>query len=309
MQKKRKWRRLPGFRSGTRWKLVTASLVYTLVLIGIITAVFSGGPSNNTGENLSEEDASTETEAADEVTALKNCSDFEDDQQLYDYWTENEFSSENDPSSLDANNDGVPCAVLSEGMSHEFTAYEKEQTGEASEADIPSYTLHKGKNTTYDNGVYLNYYVIPDVEPTSIDETDIDTISDEVIMNVKDKEEFNLLTISFVDAEEAMEYGGYIYGKTDYFPHGEINAAEDYETGDYSDHEISTVYGSINNAGLPKQEENYPTEKQLEMYFYWAGPAYEQSSDSENSPVETTADKFDVPKEKVEQAIQKASHR
>lgn len=309
MEKKRKWRRLPGFRTGTRWQFVTASLVYALLLIGVISAVLGGQPANNAGGNHSEEDAATETEAADEETGVKSCSDFEDDQQLYDYWTENDFSSENDPSDLDANGDGVPCAVLSEGMESEFTAYEKEQTGDASEAEIPSYTLHKGESTTYDDGGYLNYFVIPDAPPTSIDESDIDTISDEVIIDIKEKEEFNLLTINFVDAEEAMDYGGYVYGKTDYFPHGEINAAEDYEPGDYSEYEINTVYGSINNEGLPKQEENYPTEKQLDMYFYWAGPAYDKSIDSKNSPVEVTADEFGVSEETVEQAIQKASNR
>ncbi|WP_027847105.1 hypothetical protein [Marinococcus halotolerans] len=302
MQKKRKWPRLPGLRSDARWKLMLATLVYALVLVGVITLVFRGAPADNAAENVRSEDAAAETE-------VKSCSDFEDDQELYDYWTENSFSSENDPSDLDANGDGVPCAVLSEDMEGEFTAYEKEQTGGASEAEIPSYTLHEGESSSYEDGVYLDYYVIPDAAPTSIDETDIDTISDEVIMNAKEKEPFHLLTINFVDAEEAMDYGSYVYGKTDYFPNGEIETAENYEPGDYSDHEINTVYGSINNKGLPKQQDNYPTEKQLDMYFYWAGPAYDESLDSKSSPVEATADKFGVSGEKVEQAIQKASNR
>ncbi|GEK58333.1 hypothetical protein CHL76_09190 [Marinococcus halophilus] len=306
MQKKHKWRRLPGFRSGARWKAVTAFMVYLGLLIGIAAALFAGTPINDPGE---EEAAPAETEAAKDNTALKSCSDFEDDQQLYAYWTEHKFSSENDPGGLDSNHDGVPCAVLSEKMEDEFTAYEKEQTGGASELDIPSYTLHKGENTNYNDTVYVNYYVIPDAAPPSIDETVIDTISDEVIMDIKKKEEFHLLTINFVDAKEAIDYGGYVYGKTDYFPHGDIEAVENDEPGDYSNHEIDTVYGSINNEGLPKQEENYPTDKELDMYFYWAGPAYGQSTDSGNSPVEATADKFNVSKETVEQAVQKASNR
>lgn len=302
MQKNKKWRQLPGFRSGTRWKLTLATLVYALVLIGVIAAVFRGAPADDTTENFSEEDAAADTD-------LQSCSDFEDDQQLYDYWTEHGYSSENDPGDLDANGDGVPCAVLSEDMEGEFTAYEKEQTGGASEAELPSYTLREGERTSYDGVVYVNYFVILDADPTSIDKADIDIISDEVIIDVKEKEDFTLLTVSFIDDEEAMDYGSYVYGKTDYFPNGEIDAAENYEPGDYSDHEIVTVYGSINNPGLPKQEENYPTDKQLDMYFYWAGPAYEESSDSKTSPVEATADKFGVSKEKVEQAIQKASNR
>lgn len=302
MPNKRKWPRLPGLRSGARWKLVTATLVYALVLIGVITAVVNGGPADNAAENMSSEDAAAETE-------VKSCSDFEDAQQLYDYWTEHSFSSEKDPSGLDANGDGVPCAVLSGDMEEEFTAHEKEQTGGAAEADIPSYTLHEGESNSYEDGVYLNYYVIPDATPTSIEESDIDTISDEIIMDAKEKEPFHLLTINFIDAEEAMDYGSYVYGKTDYFPNGEIGAAENYEPGDYSDHEIHTVYGSINNEGLPKQQDDYPTEKQLDMYFYWAGPAYDESIDSKSSPVEVTADKFGVSDEKVEQAVQKASNR
>ncbi|MDZ5782140.1 hypothetical protein [Marinococcus luteus] len=307
MQKKRKWRHLPGFRTGTRWKLATASLVYVLLIAGVIAAVLGGKSASNTEENLREEKAAAETETADEEAALKSCSDFEDDQQLYDYWTEHEYSSENDPGSLDANNDGVPCAVLSEDMNDEFTAYEKEQTGGAPEAEVPSYTVHEGENATYDNGIYLNYYVILEADPVSIDEVDIDTISDEVIMEVKDQKEFHLLTINFVDAKKAMDYGSYVYGKTDYFPNGEIAAAENYEPGDYSDHEINTFYGSMNNEGLPKQREEYPTDKQLDMYFYWAGPAYDESTGA--SPVEATAAEFNVSEEEVERAIQRASNR
>ncbi|WP_022794710.1 hypothetical protein [Marinococcus halotolerans] len=56
MQKKRKWyRRILGYRSGSRWKATLASIFYLFLLFNIVGVIFVNAPAPTLEENVSEE--------------------------------------------------------------------------------------------------------------------------------------------------------------------------------------------------------------------------------------------------------------
>ncbi|PTL38611.1 excalibur calcium-binding domain-containing protein [Alkalicoccus saliphilus] len=66
-----------------------------------------------------------------EHSDTKNCGDFDTGEEVWEFWTEHGYSSENDPDRLDGDSDGVPCEdlTLSAGLESDFLAYDEDQTG------------------------------------------------------------------------------------------------------------------------------------------------------------------------------------
>jgi hypothetical protein len=66
---------------------------------------------------------------ADHEEGTINCDEFNSGQEVWEFWEEHGYSSENDPERLDGDSDGVPCESLTENMAGQFTDYDAEQTG------------------------------------------------------------------------------------------------------------------------------------------------------------------------------------
>ncbi|MDZ5782071.1 hypothetical protein [Marinococcus luteus] len=70
MQEKKKWyRHVLGFRSGSKWKAIVASLFYFFLFIGIVGAILGEDTSTTSEENVSEQEAieAEEVEAEEEA--------------------------------------------------------------------------------------------------------------------------------------------------------------------------------------------------------------------------------------------------
>ncbi|MFC4737186.1 excalibur calcium-binding domain-containing protein [Bacillus daqingensis] len=85
--------------------------------------------SEETNTKVNSEDENDKTEAFSPV----NCKDFESAEQVYMYWTEEGYTSENDPMGWDGDSNGVPCEQLTTDIAEEFLTYEEEKTGNGTE--------------------------------------------------------------------------------------------------------------------------------------------------------------------------------
>lgn len=69
-------------------------------------------------------------------SGTKNCGDFNTGEEVWEFWEEHGYYSDNDPSGLDGDSDGVPCETLTmPDYEDQFLAHESDmQNGESTEA-------------------------------------------------------------------------------------------------------------------------------------------------------------------------------
>ncbi|WP_147804411.1 hypothetical protein [Alkalicoccus halolimnae] len=66
---------------------------------------------------------------ADHEEGTINCGDLETGDDVWEFWEEHGYSSENDPEGLDGDSDGLPCEGKTGDMADQFYTYDDEQTG------------------------------------------------------------------------------------------------------------------------------------------------------------------------------------
>ncbi|CAM3872298.1 hypothetical protein [Alkalicoccus chagannorensis] len=82
-----------------------------------------------------------------------NCDDFDTGQEVWEFWEENGYSSENDPNGLDGDSDGVPCEglTLDAGLEGQFLAHDDEMTGGAEAEANAGNDANNNNNDNHNN--------------------------------------------------------------------------------------------------------------------------------------------------------------
>ncbi|WP_134703793.1 hypothetical protein [Ammoniphilus sp. YIM 78166] len=144
------------------------------------------------------------------------------------------------------------------------------------QTEMLQYKIGKIGDLSVGNAVRLEYWIVTD---PMITEEQIKKIANEVVEKAKKEKKFNAMVLWFIDDGRQIN-NGYTVAKVEYSPNGVWEDAIHVKTGDYSKHKFVYHMGSALTGKLPKDNENYPTKEELDLYF-----AYKVLMDSKESPI------------------------
>lgn len=155
------------------------------------------------------------------------------------------------------------------------------------------YEIISKDDLSYGGAVRLSVDVVVN-EETNLEE--LESISKEVLSEVKKDISLNALAINFYDYEEYIGRGGYTLGKTIYAPNGKWEDANTTSAGNYR-------YMDYDFQFRVKDWDNRLTREEVSIFKDWKDLLKDDTT--EESATEQVSEKFNITKDEVDDIIMK----